>query len=65
MIDCCYHKKYHKKCIRKKDNKIFKLPRKFTKKQCKNVKGFSMRSSCAPYKYCNFMTRKTKKYLRK
>lgn len=45
--------KSYKKCIRKKDNKLFSLPRKFTRKQCKNIKGFSMRSSCAPYKYCN------------
>ena len=34
------------------------MPRKFTRKQCIKgpVKGFSMRSSCAPYKFC-----KTKK----
>jgi superoxide dismutase, Cu-Zn family len=52
MIDCCNHTRKNKKCIRKNDSKIFDLPRKFTKKQCKNIKGFSMRSSCAPYKYC-------------
>lgn len=45
--------KTYKKCIRKKDNKLFSLPRKFTKKQCKKPKGFTMRSSCAPYKYCS------------
>jgi Cu-Zn family superoxide dismutase len=52
MIDCCKHTRRNKKCIRKKDLKVFDLPRKFTKKQCKNIKGFTMRSSCAPYKYC-------------
>ena len=30
-----------------------RVPRRFTKKQCqKGVKGFTMRSSCAPYKDC-------------
>ena len=55
ILNCCNTKK--KKCIRK-DGKIFSLPRKFTKKRCQigRIKGFTMRSSCAPYKYC-----KTKK----
>ena len=52
MRDCCNITKKNKKCYRKKDKKIFKLPRKFTKKQCKKIKGFSMRSSCAPFKFC-------------
>lgn len=54
IIDCCKISKNSnkKKCIRKKDSKIFKLPRKFSKKKCKNPKGFSMISSCSPYKYC-------------
>ena len=57
MIDCCKTKtkknKNIKKCIRKKDGKIFNLPRKFTRKRClKKIRGFTMRSSCAPYKYC-------------
>ncbi len=53
MNDCCNHKKTAKKCRRKKDNKTFKLPRRFSKKKClKGVKGFTMRSSCAPYKGC-------------
>lgn len=52
MISCCNHTKKHRKCKRKKDGKIFSLPRKFTRKKCKKPKGFSMRSSCAPYKYC-------------
>ena len=54
-MNCCNTKK--KKCIRK-DGKTFSLPRKFTRKQCVKgpIRGFTMRSSCAPYKYC-----KTKK----
>jgi hypothetical protein len=60
MKDCCkirYSEKAKKKslkCKRKSDNKIFDLPRKFTRKQCltKKIKGFTMRSSCAPFKDC-------------
>lgn len=54
VIDCCKHTKRNKKCIRSKDKKIFDLPRRFTKKRCmtKPIHGFSMRSSCAPYKFC-------------
>lgn len=57
MVSCCSlnskTEKKVKQCITKK--KIFKLPRKFTKSKCLNrIKGFSMRSSCAPYKYCNY-----------
>jgi len=52
MKSCCNHNKKDTKCIRKKDNKVFKLPRRFSKKKCKNPKGFTMKSSCAPYKYC-------------
>ena len=51
MKNCCNSTKKSKKCIRK-DQKIFTLPRKFSKKKCKHPKGFTMRSSCAPYKYC-------------
>lgn len=52
MLDCCSNKNKNK-CIRK-DGKEFKLPRKFSKKDCltKKIKGFSMKSSCVPYKYC-------------
>ena len=51
--NCCNHKKTAKKCRRKKDGKTFKLPRRFSKKRClEGVKGFTMRSSCAPYKGC-------------
>ena len=52
MRNCCKSEKKAKKCKRK-DGKIFQLPRRFTKKKClKKVRGFTMRSSCAPYKYC-------------
>ena len=41
------------KCKRKSDGKIFDLPRRFTRKQCaRNIRGFTMRSSCAPYIGC-------------
>jgi len=51
---CCTHTKEHKKCIRTKDKKVFNLPRKFDREICltRDIKGFSMKSSCAPYKYC-------------
>jgi hypothetical protein len=52
-IYCCSKTRHKRKsCIRKNDGKRFTLPRRFTKKQCKRVRGFSMRSSCAPYKFC-------------
>lgn len=53
MKNCCISTNNDNKCIRKSDNKIFKLPRKFSKKKCKKIKGFSMKSSCAPYNDCN------------
>lgn len=61
MISCCEHKN-EKSCVRTLDKKIFKLPRKFSKKDCltKKIKGFSMKSSCAPYKNCKNYTRKNK-----
>jgi len=55
MKDCCKHNKTSKKCIRLKDNKVFQLPRRFSRKKCTkpgNVRGYTMRSSCAPYKGC-------------
>jgi uncharacterized protein (DUF2237 family) len=62
-IDCCKATKNNKKCMRKTDKKIFKLPRKFSKKKCADKKkGFTFRSSCAPYKDCfKFTGRTTKK----
>ena len=51
--DCCKSGKKDRKCRRKGDGKVFKLPRKFSKKSCmEEVKGFTKRSSCAPYKGC-------------
>ena len=52
MKDCCKHSKRDKKCIRKSDNAVFDLPRKFSRKKCRNARGFTMRSSCAPYNDC-------------
>ena len=53
LKSCCKTRDKDKKCIRE-DSKIFDLPRKFSKKKClsKKIKGFSMRSSCDPYKNC-------------
>ena len=52
---CCTHNKNDKKCIRKSDKKEFTLPRKFEREIClsRDIKGFSMKSSCAPYKECS------------
>lgn len=54
MSNCCTHKNSNKICKRKYDNKKFYLPRRFSRKKCltKKIRGFTMRSSCAPYKYC-------------
>ena len=51
-MSCCKYPKNAKTCKRTTDGKIFDLPRRFTRKQCANVRGFTMRSSCAPYKGC-------------
>ena len=48
---CCIHKSTDKQCKRPKDNKIFKLPRKFTRLHCLTENKNAI-SSCAPYKYC-------------
>lgn len=57
FINCCKindkNETKYKKCQRKKDGKIFKLPRKFNRTSCNlSVKGFTKKSSCAIYKYC-------------
>lgn len=56
IIDCCKindkNESKYNKCIRKSDNKVFKLPRRFNRSKCKNQKGFTMRSSCSIYKNC-------------
>ncbi len=51
-MDCCNISRRAKTCKRRSDGKLFKLPRRFTKKKCRKVRGFTMRSSCAPYKDC-------------
>ena len=54
-MSCCSsrRRKTKKRCLRK-DGRVFKLPRRFTREKCIKgpVRGFSMKSSCAPYKYC-------------
>ena len=53
-MDCCQKNvDKNKKCVRK-DGKEFSFPRRFSQEKCLKgpVKGFSMRSSCAPYKFC-------------
>lgn len=52
MKSCCGSTSNDSSCKRK-DGKTFSLPRKFSKSKCKKPKGFTMKSSCAPYKYCN------------
>ena len=52
MKSCCSSTGSDNDCKRK-DGKTFSLPRKFSKSKCKNPSGFTMRSSCAPYKYCS------------
>ena len=52
---CCNSTEKDKKCIRKSDKKEFDIEkRRFSKKTCltKPIKGFTMKSSCAPYKDC-------------
>ena len=54
MIGCCKCNSSSKKCVRKEDNKVFNLPRRFSRKKCltSKPKGFTMKASCAPYKNC-------------
>lgn len=58
--NCCRSNNNDKICMRKSDKKTFKLPRRFSKNKCKTPKGFTMRSSCAPYKDC--FNKKKKRY---
>lgn len=53
-LSCCKASNKSKKCIRKRDGKEFTLPRRFSKKRCIQgpIKGFTMRSSCAPFESC-------------
>ena len=52
-MNCCKHTNKNKN-VKEMMEKFFTLPRKFTRKIClsKKNKGFTMRSSCAPYKMC-------------
>jgi hypothetical protein len=55
MKSCCYPDvdKREKTCIRNGDGKKFDLPRRFSQRRCKRkIKGFTMRSSCAPFNDC-------------
>jgi len=54
MKSCCLNNNKTSKCQRPGDGKVFGLPRRFTRRQCLKgpIRGFSMRSSCAPYNYC-------------
>ncbi|MAW08555.1 MAG: hypothetical protein CME61_09800 [Halobacteriovoraceae bacterium] len=54
MKDCCSKtiNKRDKRCKRKSDGKVFKLPRNTQRKNCRNPRGFSQVASCAPYKDC-------------
>lgn len=60
--NCCFVGTRKKKCIRQ-DGKVFGLPRRFTRKKCLTMKirGFTMKSSCAPYKYCKRIRKRTRK----
>jgi hypothetical protein len=50
---CCQKTTRNNQCRRTVDGKIFSLPRRFSRKQCqRGIKGFTMRSSCAPFKGC-------------
>lgn len=53
ILNCCNTKKTAKRCVRR-DGKVFNLPRRFSRKRCVKgpVRGFTMKSSCAPYKHC-------------
>lgn len=58
MKSCCKAGPKNKKCTRNSNKKVFTLPRKFSVLNCllKNIKGFTMRASCAPYKNCRPVT---------
>lgn len=66
--NCCRASKKQRKCKRM-DGKVFSLPRRFSRKQCmtQKIRGFSMRSSCAPYRFCrrNGVHKSTRRLKRK
>ena len=63
MKECCNSNIKDKECLRKRDNKIFNLPRKFSKEKCLKgpIKGYSMKSSCTPWLECKLKTKKKRK----
>ena len=63
MKDCCNSKIQDKECYRKRDNKIFNLPRRFRKEKCFKgpINGFTMKSSCTPWLECNKKLKSKKK----
>ena len=63
MKSCCLNNNKTSKCQRPGDGKVFGLPRRFTRRQCLKgpIRGFSMRSSCAPYKFCKKTEGKSRK----
>ena len=65
MKNCCFITNNDKKCVRSKGKKTFTLPRKYSKNECltKKWKGFSMRSSCSPWKYCKRIKKSPKNIL--
>lgn len=58
---CCQANRKTRRCQRE-DGKIFTFPRRFSKDTCLSqpVKGFTMRSSCAPFVNCKKQTGKMK-----
>lgn len=57
MRNCCEALPTDKACVRTSDQKIFDLPRKHSLQSCqRGVRGFTKRSSCAPYKDCTTAT---------
>ena len=56
IIPCCKitekNESKYKSCRRNHDGKIFNLPRRFNRIGCKRIRGFTMKSSCAPYDSC-------------
>ena len=66
MKSCCLNNNNKtSKCQRPGDGKVFGLPRRFTRRQCLKgpIRGFSMRSSCAPYNYCRKSRKGGKQFL--
>ena len=49
-MDCCEIDESNKNLVCQRiDGKLFNLPRKYSKKKCLKKRGFSMKSSCAPF----------------